>query len=298
MKEKNLNEDIRDWWESHPFTLGVATKDYKGSDLVGKIPLDKIDLEYFIEIERKFRKHSGTGAQEEGEPLLTKLVDLGALKGKKVLEIATGPGVHLVPYAQAGAEVVAIDLTRYAVEQATKNLKLRGLSGTVLQMDAQKMTFPSGSFDFVHAWGCLMHMPDTEKAIKEICRVLKPGGACLAYMYNRSSWPYWFNIIFLRGVLLLGLIRYKGNTDRLTSRYSDGASLGGNMLAKFYTPKTVREMFLSAGFSVVEVKPWDIGYEPEHWPMRSFPLFKYLPSSIKRYLSKNWGYGLVIHARK
>ena len=298
MKETKLNEEIRDWWEKHPFTLGVATKDYKSSDLVGKIPLDKIDLEYFIEIERKFRKHSGIGAQEEGQPLLTKLVNLEALKGKKVLEIATGPGVHLVPYVQAGAEVVAIDLTSYAVGQATLNLKLRGLPGAVLQMDAQKMTFPDEHFDFVHAWGCLMHMPDTAKAIKEICRVLKSGGVCLAYMYNRSSWPFWFNIIFLRGVLLLGLIRYKGDIDRLTSRYSDGASLGGNMLAKFYRPKTVAKMFKEAGFKDVEVKAWDIGYEPDHWPLRSFPIFKFLPTFLKKYMSKNWGYGLVIHARK
>ena len=290
MKEKTqLNDEIKDWWEKHPFTLGVATKDYKGSDLVGKISLDKIDLGYFTEIERKFRKHSGIGAQEEGEPLLTKLVDLRALKGKKVLEVATGPGVHLVPYAEAGAEVVAIDLTKYAVDQATLNLKLRGLLGRVSQMDAQNMAFPDESFDFVHAWGCLMHMPDTEKAISEIYRVLRPGGKCLAYMYNRSSWPFWFNIIFLRGVLLLGLIRYKGDIDRLTSRYSDGASLGGNMLAKFYRPETVVKMFKEAGFENVEVKAWDIGYEPDHWPLRSFPIFKFLPKFLKRYMSKHWG---------
>jgi len=295
---EELNKQIMEWWEKHPFTLGVGAKNYKKSDLVGGIPVEDMDLKYFLEIERKFRKHSGIGAQKLGDRLLSKLANFSELKGKSVLDVATGPGVHLVAYADAGAYVTGIDLTNYAVQQATKNLRARDLPGIVRQMDAQDMQFKDEIFDFVNAWGCLMHMPDTELAIREIYRVLKPEGKCLAYMYNKSSWPFWFNIFFLRGVLLLGLIRYRGNIDKLTSRYSDGSSIGGNMLTKFYSPRQVEKMFKNAGFNKVEVAPWDIGYEPNHWPMRSFPIFKFLPKFIKKYMSKNWGYGLIIHAEK
>lgn len=292
-------EEVRAWWESNPFTFGAATNDYRNRDLVGKLPLEKMNLDYFQEIERRFRKHSGTGAQLPDELLLSKLIDYDlSIKDKKVLDIATGSGLFAVAFAQAGANVTAIDLTDFAVRQTKKNLALRNLEGLVLRMDAQKMDLPPLTFQFINAWGCLMHMPDTFRAISNIYRLLVPRGRVVAYMYNKNSWPFWFNIVFLRGILLLGLVKYKGDITRLTSRYSDGASVGGNVLTKFFTPKEVTEMFERAGFKKVKVFPWDIGYEPNHWPMRTFPIFKYLPQRVKAWMSKRWGYGLIIMAEK
>jgi ubiquinone/menaquinone biosynthesis C-methylase UbiE len=142
-----------------------------------------------------------------------------------------------------------------------------------------------------------MHMPNTEGAIKEIHRVLLPGGRVLAYMYNKSSWPFWFNLILLRGILQGKLITYRFNIDQLTSRYSDGFSVGGNMLAKFYTPAQAAQMFKNAGFSKVEAFPFELPEEPNHWPMALFPVFKYLPKTIKHRLSR-FGYGLIVMAEK
>lgn len=297
-KSDDLNEQIKKWWEQNPFTFGVATNDYKRCDLVGRMPIENMDMHYFEEIERKFRKHTGTGIQEIDQPLLSKLIDFSLIKNKDVLDIAVGSGLHLVTFAKAGARVTGIDLTPFAVSQANRNLELRHLQGRVLQMDAQCMKFPENSFNFINAWGCLMHMPDTEKAVKEIYRVLKPGGQVLAYMYNKSSWPFWFNIFFLRGILLGGLIRYKGNIDKLTSRYSDGSHNKGNILTKFITPKKAKEIFKRAGFNEVKALPLDISQEPNHWPMGSFPIFSYLPSKIKAWMSKRWGYGLIIRSKK
>lgn len=258
----------------------------------------QMNLHYFQEIERKFRKHCREGAQEEGAPLFSNLIDYDWLRGKKVLDIATGSGFAMVAFIQGGADVIGIDLTDFAVAQAKRNLAVRNLKGTVIKMDAQQMNFEDESFDFVNAWGCLMHMPDTEKAIGEIYRVLKPGGKVLAYMYNKSSWPFWFNLIFLRGILMGQLIRYRFDIDRLTSRWSDGFSVGGNPLAKFYTPKQAASFFKNAGFSNVSADPWQIPHEPDHWPMKKFPVFRYLPQKIKDFMSKRWGYGLIIQAKK
>ncbi len=289
-------QDIQNWWNNNPFTLGVGKSDYKKHDLVGR-PQGDLNLGFFEEIEKRFRKHSGIGAQEKGEILLSKLVNIN-LKNKDVLDIATGSGLFAISFAREGAKVVAIDLTPYAVEEAKTNFKVRNIEGKVMQMDAQHMSFENNSYDFVNAWGCLMHMPNTDEAINEIYRVLRPEGEVLAYMYNKSSWPFWFNIFFLRGIILGGLLKYKGNITKLTSRYSDGASTGGNMLTKFFTPEEVRKMFENVGFKKVEVFPWNIGYEPDHWPMRSFPIFKFLPQRIKAWMAERWGYGLIIKAKK
>lgn len=292
------NSEVENWWDNNPFTLGVSGSDYLKEDLVGRVPEEKLTLEYFNEIERRWRKHTKDGAQHDGEPVLSMLVDYDFIKGKKVLDIAVGSGFSLVSFAKGGAQVTGIDLTDYAILESKANLKVRGLTGEVMKMDAQKMTFQNESFDFVDAWGCLMHMPETEKAISEIYRVLKPGGQALAYMYNKSSWPYWFNYFFVKGILMLGLVRFKGDMVRLTSRYSDGYTKGGNPLAKFYTPKEVKKMFEDAGFREVQSFPFEIPYEPDGWPMRVFPVFKFLPKKIKSYMAKNWGYGLIVKAKK
>ncbi len=285
---------VEDWWNSNPFAFGVSNTD---GDQVGTVALAQMDKVYFSEVERRFRKHHNGAAQDEGLPLFSKVIDRTWLKDKDVLDIAVGSGFSAVSFAEAGARVTGIDLTDFGVAHAQKNFEVRGLSGTVLKMDAQKMTFSDNSFDFVNAWGCLMHMPDTEGAIKEMYRVLRPHGRVLAYMYNKRSWPYWFNIILVRGILMLGLVRFGGDTVRLTSRYSDGYTRGGNMLTKFYNPREVQMMFEAAGFVNVVSKPWEIPHEPNHWPMRSVPFFKYLPVFIKRQLTR-FGYGLIITAEK
>ncbi|MGH7175320.1 MAG: class I SAM-dependent methyltransferase [Minisyncoccia bacterium] len=287
-------KDVETWWEANPFAFGVSNT---ARDQVGTIPLEKMDLAYFDTIESQFRKLSRGAAQNDGAPLFSNLVDPNSLKGKKVLDIAVGSGFSAVAFVRAGAEVTGIDLTAFAVQHAKKNLSLRGLPATIEQMDAQAMTFPDASFDFVNAWGCLMHMPDTEKAIQEIYRVLKPGGKMLAYMYNKASWPYWFNYFLLRGVLMGDLIRYRFDMVKVTSRHSDGYSVGGNPLAKFFNPSEVDGMLARAGFSKHKVEPWRLAYEPDNWPVRRLPLFRYLPAFVKRRMTR-YGYGLIVYAEK
>lgn len=291
---KTTTADVEAWWNAHPFAFGVSNT---AGDQVGTVDPSLMDLAYFIEVERRFRKNCNGAAQNGGEPLFSKMIDRAWLKNKDVLDSAVGSGFSAVSFAEAGARVTGIDITDFGVMHAKKNFELRKLPGTILKMDAQHLTFPNNSFDFFNAWGCLMHMPDTEGAIKEMYRVTRSGGRVLAYMYNKRSWPYWFNIIFLRGVLMLGLVRYRGDTVRLTSRYSDGYSVGGNMLTKFYNPHDARRMFEDAGFKNVIAKPWEIPHEPDHWPMRSLPLFKYLPRWIKQKMTR-FGYGLIVRAER
>ncbi len=287
-------EAVRDWWNKNPFAFGVSNTE---GDQVGTIPPERMDKAYFDEVERRFRKHHRLAAQKDGAPVLSNLIDYHTLPGKKVLDIATGSGFIAVSLAAAGAHVTALDLTPFAVEHARRNFAVRGLTGTVVEGDAQRMTFPNETFDSVVAWGCLMHMPDTVGAVREMCRVTKKGGTALAYLYNRSSWPFWFNIIFVRGVVMLGLVRSGGNITKLTSRYSDGYTRGGNMLTKFYTPREVEQFFKSAGYSKVDSRPWHIPHEPDHWPARSFPVFKYLPPRVKSFMTR-FGYGLIVTATK
>jgi len=287
-QQSNLNEKVETWWNENPFT-------HNGIYGVGHFPLDKADLKFFEKVEKRFRRHSPE-RQKPGTPILSNFIDYQTIRGEKILDIACGTGFLTVEFARQGCEATAIDLTEYAVEATQKNLQLRGLNGTVLKMDAQQLEFPDNTFSFVSAHGCLMHMPDTERAIAEIRRVLKPGGGVYAWMYNKG-WYYWFNIIILRGILLGGFLRHGFSSLALTSRYTDGIHMEGNPHTKFYSAQEIKKMFSDAGFSYVKT---EVLYNPSHidaWPVARLPLGKYLPEAVRKALGKI-GLGIRIEARK
>jgi len=166
----DLKDKVRDWWDNYPFTYFV--KDEVGS------------WAFFRNVDRKILKWMPWA--QDNYPLLSNLIDYKSLKGKKVLDIACGAGWSTEQFVRAGAEVTAIDVTPKAVELTKRRLELYGLEADVLVGDAQNLSFSDNSFDYVLAWGCLMHMPETGKAISEIYRVLKPGGKFGAMMYNKT----------------------------------------------------------------------------------------------------------------
>jgi ubiquinone/menaquinone biosynthesis C-methylase UbiE len=250
-----LQEAVQDWWNRNPYTFGLSKAGtYRD---VGDLPDEKIDAHFFNDYMRKARKHLQDAQGPDGK-LCGRFIDYEALKGKKVLDIGCGIGWSTVEMAGSGAHVTAMDLSPRAIQIATRHIEYRNLqaNANTLIGDAQDLKFQTSFFDYVHAWGCLMHMPQTERAIAEIYRVLKPGGTAFGYMYNKNSTTYWWHIWFLRGILLAGLVRYKGDTQKLVSRYTDGLRIGGNPHTKLYTPKQVMEMFDAAGFTAINVQPW------------------------------------------
>jgi SAM-dependent methyltransferase len=276
---------VRNWWNENPFT-------YNGALGVGKqAAVDGLDLAYFDDVERRYKKHTDGATQDGDAPVFSRYISHENLRGKKVLDIATGTGFSTVTFARYGALVTGIDITPYAVAATKRNLSLRGLEGEVLQMDAQRLGFPDNSFDYVCAHGCLMHIPETEKAVREIHRVLKPGGEAYAWMYH-CGWYYWFGIMLLRGVLLGKLFTHKFNPLLLTSRYSDGAHSEGNPHTKFYSRSGLRNLFAQAGFKDTCVYANHNPSEWGGWPMRSFSVGRFVPRKVQSFLSANCGFAL------
>lgn len=292
---ESLNQAVEQWWNSNPFTLGLSNTNRH--DLTGRV--EEVNEHFFSEVERKMRKWWVGATHEPGEPILSKFVPYASLKGKEVLDIAVGTGWSAVEMAQHGAHVLGIDLTDEAIRISTRHAAIKNVQTIRFQkMDAQALSLQDNAFDFVLAWGCHMHMPKTEVSLREVCRVLKPMGLTVSYWYNKSSWTYWFNFIFLRGILLGKLFTYKGDTTRLVSRYTDGAAKGGNALTKVYRPDQLVQMYKDAGFSSAWVVTLPLPGEVEGWPMGKFPIFRFLPASLRTWLGKKWAWGLVVLAVK
>ena len=124
--------------------------------------------------------------------------------GERVLDVACGTG--LVAFAAAEAvgpdgRVVGVDLSGQMVHTARRRAQKRSVSNaSFARMDAESLELPDASFDVALCSLGLMYMPDPEQAVREMRRVLRPGGRMgLAVWGERSrcGWSPVFPIVDL-----------------------------------------------------------------------------------------------------
>jgi cyclopropane fatty-acyl-phospholipid synthase-like methyltransferase len=99
--------------------------------------------------------------------------------GQRLLDVGCGNGAPAVRFVRTrGVEVVSIDIGAYQLQLAKERVQAEGLEDriTVQYADVNDMPFEAESFD--HAWSseCLIHVPDWTESLRNIARVLKPGG--------------------------------------------------------------------------------------------------------------------------
>jgi ubiquinone/menaquinone biosynthesis C-methylase UbiE len=100
----------------------------------------------------------------------------------RVLEYGCGPGSEAFALAQRGCNVIGIDISDVAIAQAEQRaVVMRVADNTEFTvMDAENLTYPDASFDYVCGSGILHHL-DIQKALTEIARVLKPDGKAIFF---------------------------------------------------------------------------------------------------------------------
>ena len=96
------------------------------------------------------------------------------IEGQEVLEIATGPGLLAKHVADAAKRMVATDYAEGMIREAKKGTCPDNLTFEVA--DATALPYADNSFDAVLIANALHVMPDPEAALREIRRVLRPGG--------------------------------------------------------------------------------------------------------------------------
>jgi SAM-dependent methyltransferase len=104
-----------------------------------------------------------------------------SFRGKLVLDAGCGTGRHAHYAARYGADVVAADLGP-AIEVAHRNTVMTG-TALAVQADLYDLPFAEDTFDLVYSLGVLHHLPDPEGALREMLRVVRPGGELKIYVY-------------------------------------------------------------------------------------------------------------------
>lgn len=112
---------------------------------------------------------------------------LASFQNKTVLDFGCGNGAQTVQFAEAGCRIVAVDidvedlntLRRHVHEEEIRTIQ-------PLRYDGARLPLAEASMDLVLSFEVLEHVPNEDAALREILRVLKPGGELILSVPNKG----------------------------------------------------------------------------------------------------------------
>ncbi len=170
--------------------------------------------------------------------------------GGAVLEVAPGPGFLSVELARAAnCRVTGLDISATFVALARKNAAAAGVSVDFRQGNASHMPFPAESFDLVVCRAAFKNFSEPENSLREMYRVLRPGGTAVIYDLRRD-------------VPMDNIRRY---VDRLGlgfwSRWFTLCTFRFMLLKRAYTKAGMEKLLAGAGIRDAEIQSNEIGME-------------------------------------
>jgi SAM-dependent methyltransferase len=123
------------------------------------------------------------------DPLLDAV---GAGPGKRVLDIATGPGYVAARAAERGADPVGLDFSETMLAYA----RSRSPSVEFVRGNATELPFPEDSFDAAIVAFLLLHVGRPEEVVAEAARVVAPGGRAAFSVWDEPSRGRWLGVVF------------------------------------------------------------------------------------------------------
>lgn len=223
-----------EWWQKNPMRY----------DWGGAVPYAEFSTDFYEEIDRRFFDNARDYLDPRAAAPFEEFIHFDSLKNKDVLEIGVGNGSHIGLLASRARSFVGMDLTDYAVRSASRRMEISHLPGKIVKMDGEHLRFPDGSFDFVWSWGVIHHSANTVNILKEIYRVLRPGGEATIMVYHRGWWNYYV-MGMLQSIISGALWREKSLTLAIQSN-TDGA------IARYYSFRDWRKT-VSPFFRVIKI---------------------------------------------
>jgi ubiquinone/menaquinone biosynthesis C-methylase UbiE len=112
----------------------------------------------------------------------------GMVNGPRVLEVGVGTGLNM-PFWPAHVEVTATDLAPRMLERARERAAELGLVADLRVADVQALEFPDGTFETAVATCVFCSVPDPVLGLRELSRVVRPGGQILLLEHMRPENP-------------------------------------------------------------------------------------------------------------
>jgi SAM-dependent methyltransferase len=117
---------------------------------------------------------------------------LGDVRGRRVLELGSGAAACSRWLSRQGADPIALDLSAGMLRQARAASDRSGVPVPLVQADALALPFPDATFDIVcTAFGAVPFVADSGAVMREVARVLRPGGTWAFSITHPMRWIFW-----------------------------------------------------------------------------------------------------------
>lgn len=202
---------------------------------------------------------------------------LGLDEGSRFLDVAAGTGALALAAAATGAAVVATDFAPGMVAMLAERFAAAGVHGSVARMDGQSLELPDASFDAAASLFGLIFFPDMAAGVRELLRVVRPGGRVLVGAWHRSGFSLPYAVMRALRTVVPGLRPPQEEPVHL--RLGDRAGLEGLL-----TGAGVREVRVEVATHVAEVgDPAAMFRAVPQWAAPLKPVFEALsPDQLDR----------------
>ncbi|MCM3571668.1 demethylmenaquinone methyltransferase [Mesobacillus subterraneus] len=183
-------------------------------------------------------------------------------KGAKALDVCCGTADWTIALAEAAGkdgEVVGLDFSKNMLKIGEEKLKARNLDqANLIHGNAMELPFEDNSFDYVTIGFGLRNVPDYNQVLREMYRVLKPGGMAVCLETSQPTMPGFkqaYRLYFRFVMPMFG---------KLFAKSYDEYSWLQESAKDFPGMKELAKMFSEAGFINVEYKPYSGGVAAVH----------------------------------
>jgi ubiquinone/menaquinone biosynthesis C-methylase UbiE len=171
-------------------------------------------------------------------------------EGCDVLEVAPGPGYFCIELAKLGNyTITGLDISHTFVKMAAKKAAQAGVRVDFRQGTAARLPFPAESFDFLLCRAAFKNFAEPVSALREMCRVLRPGGRALLIDLNGNASPD----EICHCVDAMGLSPFNRFLTKLAFRTK--------LLKSAYTRAQFEHMLKLTKFSSIAIVESEIGFE-------------------------------------
>jgi SAM-dependent methyltransferase len=220
---------------------------------------------------------------------------LAPTKGSLFLDAGCGVGAHTVRLIRLGYRCVGVDISPGILERAkARSARYDIAPPRYVVAPLEELPFLDGEFDYVHCKGVLMHIPNWQRALHELCRVVRPGGGIVLMEKNNRSLEH-------RLVMLARRIRRPRSEHRPTESGDEfWSNFGGNsFVVRTANIDSLIDALKGHGFetrALFSAGLVDIGRVPV--PLRNFAIHINTLCVTRNLLHSSKSYGVVIVATK
>ncbi len=160
-------DSVRNFWDTNPLWSGESS-------------FEPGTLAFFEEHSSIYINDCFAGKLDE------KIFKLAKHDGK-ILDLGCGVGFWLVEFGKrAFKNLVGADISTVSLHLAKRRCELYNIEVTLHEENAEKTNFSTNYFDHVNCLGVIHHSPDPEAILKEIQRILRPGGTATISVYHMN----------------------------------------------------------------------------------------------------------------